>query len=85
MSRTADRQIITAVPHCCVWLTQAVEHCVVKVTDQECLGYARECVRLAEFSDNPELRKTLLHMAREWMAVAMHEERMPQPKSPLAV
>jgi len=54
----------------------------VKVTDQECVDYARECVRLAEFSDNPELRKILLHMAREWMAVAMHEETPPEPMAP---
>jgi hypothetical protein len=28
-------------------------------------------------------RKSLLEMAREWMAVAMHEENVPDPKSGL--
>ena len=40
--------------------------------DDECVDYARECVRLAGLTDNPELREQLLNMAREWMATAMH-------------
>jgi hypothetical protein len=40
--------------------------------DDECVDYARECVRLAE---------QLLNMAREWMATAMHERKMPESKS----
>ena len=49
--------------------------------DDECVGYARECVRLAGLTDNPELREQLLNMAREWMATAMHERKMPESKS----
>ena len=48
------------------------------------MDYARECVRLAGIANsNPELHKSLLQMAREWMAVAMHEENLPEPKSAL--
>jgi len=54
--------------------------CGVTVTDQQCLDYARECVRLAQSADNQELRELLLRMAREWMAIAMHEE--PKAKGP---
>jgi hypothetical protein len=39
-------------------------------TDDECVGYARECVRLAGLAEDPELRERLLQMAREWMAEA---------------
>jgi hypothetical protein len=46
-------------------------------TDNECVGYAQECVRLAGLAEgNPELRERLLNMAREWMAMAMHEQEM---------
>jgi NADH:ubiquinone oxidoreductase subunit D len=50
-------------------------------TDKECVGYARECVRLARLTQDQRIREQLLNMAREWMAVAMHEEKSPQPKS----
>ncbi|HEY6994489.1 MAG TPA: hypothetical protein VH397_12315 [Xanthobacteraceae bacterium] len=51
-------------------------------TDQECMDYARECVRLAELTkDDLELRDHLLSLAREWMATAMHERKVPEPKS----
>ena len=42
-------------------------------TDEECVGYARECVRLAGLATDKELREQLLQMARHWMAEAMHE------------
>ena len=43
-------------------------------TDEQCVGYARECERLAGLAaDNQELRDQLLQMARNWMAEAMHE------------
>ena len=45
-------------------------------TDQECLDYARQCVRLAELTRDSELRDHLLTLAREWMATAMHERRV---------
>ena len=42
-------------------------------TDEQCVGYARECVRLAGLAaNNQELRDQLLQMARNWMAEAMH-------------
>jgi hypothetical protein len=50
------------------------------VTDPECEDYARECVRLAGLAKDPQLRDALLNMAREWMAVAMHENEMPKPR-----
>ena len=43
------------------------------VTDEECVDYARECVRLASLTADQEIRDQLLNMAREWMATAMHE------------
>jgi NADH:ubiquinone oxidoreductase subunit D len=46
---------------------------VVVLTDEECVGYARECVRLAELTTDSNIRDQLLKMAREWMATAMHE------------
>jgi hypothetical protein len=36
---------------------------------------ARDCVRLAEQADTPELREKLFNLAREWMrAVMPHED-----------
>ena len=49
--------------------------------DHACEGYARECVRLAGLANDQQLRDQLLDMAREWMAVAMHETKTPKPKS----
>jgi hypothetical protein len=51
------------------------------MADQECMDYARECVRLAGLTKDPELREHLLSLAREWMAMAMHERKAPEPKS----
>ena len=42
-------------------------------TDQECVGYAREYVRLAGLTDEPEIHDQLFGLAREWMAAAMHD------------
>ena len=57
----------------------------MKVADQECINYAHECVRLAVMAeDNPELCRSLLQMAHEWMAVAMHDDKRPEPKAPPA-
>jgi hypothetical protein len=52
--------------------------------DDDCIGYARECVRLAGLTHDPQLRDQLLNMAREWMATAMHEGKTPKPKMPPA-
>ena len=51
-------------------------------TENECVEYARNCVRLAGLAENPELRERLLQMARKWMAVAMHEEKVPESELP---
>ena len=52
------------------------------VTDEECLNYARDCVRLAGLTKNDvELRDYFLKLAREWMAAAEHEEKVPELKS----
>jgi hypothetical protein len=36
--------------------------------------YARECARLADHAETPELREQLLSMAREWMRALMQEQ-----------
>jgi hypothetical protein len=49
--------------------------------DQECVDYARECVRLAGLTkDDLELRDYLIGLARDWMATATHEDRTHHPK-----
>jgi hypothetical protein len=53
-------------------------------TDEECVGYARECVRLAGLATDQELREQLLQMARNWMAEASTSAaRMRLRSSPL--
>jgi hypothetical protein len=49
--------------------------------DSEYLEYARECESLARSAQTQRDRERLLQMAREWMAVAMHEDKVPEPKS----
>jgi hypothetical protein len=51
--------------------------------DHECEGYARECVRLANLTSDPNIRDQLMQIAREWMAAVMHEEKTPEPKVPV--
>ena len=68
---------------CCVWVARLWDTVAVMVTDQEYVDFARDCVRLAQSADSPELRERLLQIAREWMAVAVHEDKRPEPKSPL--
>jgi hypothetical protein len=36
--------------------------------------FARDCVRLAERADTPDLREKLLNLAREWMRAVMDDE-----------
>ena len=43
-------------------------------TDQECVDYARECIRLAELTKDLQLRDWLLTTAREWMATASKQK-----------
>ena len=85
LSRIVDRQAATSVQQCCVLLVWVAGHCAVKVTDQDCVDYARECVRLAGMAENsPELREWLMQTARHWMAAAMHEMEPPEPVAPVA-
>ena len=42
--------------------------------EREFNEFARDCVRLAEQADTPELREKLLNLAREWMRAVMDEE-----------
>ena len=44
-------------------------------TDEECMPYAREGVRPAGLTDEPEIRDQLFALAREWIAAAMQEAR----------
>jgi hypothetical protein len=54
---------------------------VTNDNENECDGYARECVRLAELTFEQQIREILLDMAHEWVAVAMDERAEPAPKS----
>ena len=54
-------------------------------SDKDIEGYARECVRLAQLTTDPQIRERLFQMAREWMALAMQEENAPEPNSALAL
>ena len=54
-------------------------------SDKDIEGYARECVRLAQLTTDPQVRERLFQMAREWMALAMQEENAPEPNSALAL
>lgn len=54
-------------------------------SDKDIEGYARECVRLAQLTTDPQIRERLFQMAREWMALAMQEENGPEPDSALAL
>jgi hypothetical protein len=54
-------------------------------SDKDIEGYARECVRLAQLTTDPQVRERLFQMAREWMALAMQEENAPEPDSALAL
>jgi hypothetical protein len=54
-------------------------------SDKDIEGYARECVRLAQLTTDPQIRERLFQMAREWMALAMQEENAPEPDSALAL
>jgi hypothetical protein len=50
-------------------------------TDKECVDYARECVRLAGLSTDQQVRVQLLNIARDWMASALQEPKVPQAVS----
>lgn len=42
--------------------------------EQEFDSYARDCMRLADQADTPELQEAMINMAREWMQAVMDEE-----------
>jgi hypothetical protein len=50
-------------------------------TAKEYEDFARDCVRLANQADNPELHEKLLNLAREWMHAVMDVEDAATPKS----
>jgi hypothetical protein len=56
-------------------LPPVVQRSAVVAPDKELEDYARDCVRLAQLTDIPEIREPLLQMAREWMAAAMGEPK----------
>ena len=49
-------------------------------TAKEYEDFARECVRLANQADSPELREKLLNLAREWMHAVIDGEDAASPK-----
>jgi hypothetical protein len=49
-------------------------------TDQECLDFARECVRLAAMTSDQDMRDHLLTLARQWMAAAGRKDRTAEPE-----
>ena len=49
-------------------------------TAKEYEDFARECVRLANQADSPELREKLLNLAREWMHAVIDGEDVASPK-----
>jgi len=53
-------------------------------SDHEMEDFARECVHLANLTADPRMRERLFQMAREWMAMAMHEKKVPEPQFSLA-
>jgi hypothetical protein len=50
-----------------------------------CYESARECVRLARMSDDPELRYDLFQIARRWMAMALEEQDRDEQNDPAEV
>ena len=50
-------------------------------TDNECVDYARDCVRLAGLTQDQQIRDRLLAMANEWMAEAIDEQAKPREQA----
>jgi hypothetical protein len=50
--------------------------------DKTMEDHARDCVRLACGVKDSVLREQLLQMGREWLAAAMEEENLREPKLP---
>jgi hypothetical protein len=49
---------------------------------QEALGYARQMMRFARQSPERDLRHHFFQLARAWMAIALHEEKMAELNVP---
>ena len=47
-----------------------IECCDAVTIDQECVGYALECVRLAGLTEDQHTRERLFEIGRHWMAAA---------------
>jgi hypothetical protein len=43
------------------------------VSDEKCMCYVREYVRLAGLTDNRNVRDQLVDLARKWLAAALRE------------
>jgi hypothetical protein len=54
-------------------------------TDKDCMGYARECVRLAGLTTDQEMREKLFAIARDWMAAALDDRYVNSPPPALVV
>jgi len=46
--------------------------------------YARECLKLAEEADEPNVRKKLIELSQTWMQAALTEEKNHSIASPIA-
>jgi hypothetical protein len=53
--------------------------------DEECMGYARECVRLARLASDQQIREKLFAIARDWMAAALDDRHVSSPPPALMV
>jgi hypothetical protein len=53
--------------------------------DKDCMGYARECVRLAGLTTDQEIREKLFAIARDWMAAALDDRYVSSPPPALMV
>ena len=52
------------------------------VSDIECVAYARDRMYTScRVATDPKVKETLLQLAREWMADAMHRARTARTKS----
>jgi len=53
--------------------------------EKDCMGYARECVRLARLTTAQEIREKLFALARDWMAAALDDRHVSSPPPALMV
>jgi hypothetical protein len=60
ITRRPVTYLVTEKPGARAWVSW-VKDVPVMATDKECIGYARECVRLAGLSGDPQMREQLLN------------------------